>query len=78
MSEDENKELSHPSTRLIPPSSWNKFHPWPPLGGLRHLIFHADTNGFRIAIKRVGRRVLIDEKKFFEFVEEKNKTKKVL
>ena len=59
-------------TRLIPVTEWNKFQPWPPVGGLRHLIFNARTNGFDKVIRRVGRRILIDEKKFFEFVEEKN------
>ena len=40
----------------------------PPEGGLRHIIFHAETNGFAPAIKRVGRRVLIDSAKFWEIV----------
>jgi hypothetical protein len=42
------------------------------VGGLRHLIFNAETNGFAPAIKRVGRRVLIDEARFFEIVESQN------
>lgn len=57
-----------PEQRLIPVSSWSLHHAWPPLGGLRHLIFHASTNGFSAAIRRVGRRVLIDEKAFFDWV----------
>jgi len=59
-------------SRLVPVTDWNKHHPWPPVGGLRHIIFHADKNGFGPAIKRVGRRVLIDERKFFEIVEAQN------
>jgi hypothetical protein len=55
-------------TRLIPVPDWPNHHPWPPLGGLRHLIFHADSNGFRDAFVRVGRRVLVDEARFFEAV----------
>lgn len=66
------KETNADQTRLISCADWPKFHPWPPLGGLRYLIFHAKSNGFDKVIKRVGRRILIDEKKFFEFVEEKN------
>jgi hypothetical protein len=31
--------------------------------------FHAETNGFKTAFKRVGRRVLIDEAEFFACVE---------
>lgn len=59
------------STRLIPASDWPKQHAWPPIGGLRHLIFHAKNNGFEAVIRRVGRRVLIDEGAFFEWVEAK-------
>ena len=43
-----------------------------PVGGLRHLIFHAETNGFKSAFKRVGRRILVDEAAFFECVERQN------
>lgn len=55
--------------KLIPASRWNAFHPWPPIGGLRHLIFFAALNGFDKVVKRAGRRVLIDEAAFFEWVE---------
>ena len=65
-------EESHKPPRLIACADWNKHHAWPPPGGMRHLIFHEHTNGFSKVIKRVGRRVLIDEKKFFEYVEERN------
>jgi len=57
---------------LIPVSKWNQYHDWPPIGGLRHLIFHADKNGFKTAFKRVGRNVLIDESEFFACVERIN------
>ncbi len=60
------------SNRLIPVPDWNKFHAWPPQGGLRHLIFNAKSNGFATAFKKVGRRVLVDEAKFFECVERNN------
>lgn len=60
------------ATRLIPVPDWNDYHPWPPAGGMRHLIFHADSNGFTNAFKRVGRRVLVDETEFFRCVEAGN------
>ena len=56
--------------RFIPVTKWNEHHEWPPIGGLRHLIFHADSNGFSVAIKRAGRRVLINEAAFFEWLEQ--------
>ncbi len=62
-------------TRLIPPSKWNEEHPWPPIGGLRYLIFNAKSNGFDAVIRRVGRRVLIDESAFFAWIESKGVSK---
>lgn len=59
-------------TRLIPVTKWNEHHQWPPLGGLRHLIFHAEKNGFEKVLRRCGRRVLIDEAAFFIWVEEQD------
>jgi len=55
-------------SRLIPVSRWNQFHTWPPIGGLRHLIFNGDKNGFDAVIRRCGRRVLVDEAAFFDWV----------
>lgn len=59
-------------TRLIPLTKWSKYHSWPPNGGLRHLVFKEESNGFDKVIRRVGRRVLIDERAFFAWVESKN------
>jgi len=53
----------------VPATRWNDYYDWPPPGGLRHIIFHADQNGFASAIKRVGRRVLIDPEKFWQIVD---------
>lgn len=67
-----NNSFEQSISKLIPVTKWNEHFEWPPIGGLRHIIFHAETNGFAPAIKRVGRRVLIDPKKFWEIVEEQN------
>jgi hypothetical protein len=63
------------ATRLIPVNEWNQFHQWPPVGGLRHLIFNATRNGFNAVVRRVGRRVLIDETAFFEWVKKQSPAK---
>jgi hypothetical protein len=55
--------------RLIPVTRWKEFHPWPSDGGLRHLVFNAKTNGFDKVVRRVGRRVLIDEDAFFDYAD---------
>jgi hypothetical protein len=64
-----NNTLLNP-TKYIPIPQWNNHHEWPPQGGLRHLVFNADKNGFKKVIRRVGRRVLIDEAAFFQWVAE--------
>lgn len=61
-----------PKTRLIPVNQWPDHHPWPTVGGLRWMIFNAKSKGFDKVIRRVGRRVLIDEAAFFEWVEARN------
>jgi len=63
--------MSNLNSKLYPLTEWP--HPWPPIGGLRHLVFHSQTNGFAKVIRRVGRRVLIDEAAFFQWIEENNK-----
>lgn len=62
-------------TRLIPLVDWPKVHAWPPLGGLRHLVFYAEKTGFGKVIKKCAGRVLIDEAAFFAWVEENNANK---
>ena len=49
-------------------------HPAFPEGGLRHIIFHAETNGFNKCIRRIGKKVLINEKLFFECIDSQNTT----
>ncbi len=38
-------------------------------GGIRHLIFHADKNGFNKCIRRVGSKILIIEHAFLEYID---------
>jgi hypothetical protein len=61
--------------RLIPVSKWPNYHPWPSVGGLRHLIFHEKQNGFEKVVKRVGKNVLIHEEAFFLWVEKQQKAR---
>jgi hypothetical protein len=52
-------------------------HPAFTNGGLRSLIFNEESNGLAKAgaIVRIGRRVLIDEEKFFSWVKAQNSSK---
>ncbi len=49
-------------------------HPAFPEGGLRFRIFNADKNGMAEAgvIVRNGRRVLLNEERFFEWLDSQN------
>jgi len=53
---------------------FNEKHPAFPVGGLRDRIFHAKSNGLAQsgAIVRNGRRVLIREDKYFNWLESQN------
>ncbi len=44
-------------------------HPAFSEASLRYHIFHEKTNGLGIAIKRVGRKILIQEEAFFNWIE---------
>ena len=64
---------------LLTVRQFSRKHPSFPEGGLRYLIFHARPrrstrgdlpgNGLEMALVRVGRRVLIDEAKFFGWID---------
>lgn len=54
--------------RLIPLPRWNEYHQYPSIPALRNMVFNEKFNGASIWIKRVGKRILIDEKVFFEWV----------
>ncbi len=56
-------------SRYLTVNEWCKEKPWPPIGGLRHLIFHSETNGFKKVIRRCGRRILINEQEFIRWME---------
>jgi hypothetical protein len=55
------------SDRLIPLSSWENFHPWPPTGGMRHIRFWAEEKGATDCFVKKGGRVLVRERKFLEW-----------
>ena len=48
------------------------------LGGMRALIFNEETNGLSVsgAIVRIGRKILIHEQHFFNWIDSQNQTKK--
>jgi len=61
---------------LLTVSQFANKHPALTPSGLRSLIFHANSNGLTRAgaIVRIGRKVTIDETKFFAWVNAQNHT----
>jgi len=57
------------SDRFLTVRQWTEQYPWPPLGGVRHLVFNATHNGFDAVVRRVGRRVLLSENAMLAFIE---------
>lgn len=64
----------HQFSRLLPVKEWRNYHRWPTENALRHYIKRSHTNGFEAVIRRIGRRVLIDEQAFFHWVNAKGGT----
>lgn len=62
-------EFTVKNRRLIPITQWSESHSYPPLGQLRALVFNSKRNGFDQCIRRIGKRILIDERAFFEWVD---------
>ena len=65
--------LPNPPRTLLTVRQFAERHPFLSESGLRYQIFNAKTNGLEAAgaIVRLGRRVLIDEEKFFVWIESK-------
>jgi hypothetical protein len=68
-------EATAPERDYATVSQFAEKYPAFPLGGIRKLLFNARTNGLLAsgAIVKIGRRVLINEAKFFRWVEAQNK-----
>lgn len=67
--------MSKTQNRYIPVTNWEEHHSWPSTAGFRHLIFNRKTNGLDkfSVIKKVGKRVLVDEAAFFDWIANQSK-----
>ncbi len=59
---------------LLTIKQFSKKYPAFPEGGIRHRIFHAESNGLAKSgtIIRNGRRILINEERWFAWLESQN------
>jgi len=42
------------------------------IGGVRMLLFNADTNGFKRCVRRVGKKIFIDVAEYYRWQDEIN------
>lgn len=66
-----NTATTHPTSRIIPLSEWDNYHPYPTVPALRQYYFKRQTNGFDSVVVHGGNnggRILIDEAKFFDWL----------
>lgn len=67
----EEEKLSE-ARNLLTVRQFSQKHPAFPEGGLRYNIFHAKNNGFSQCIRRIGRKVLLDEAEVFRWIDNQN------
>ena len=60
------------SRRLVTVRQFCQQHTAFSVGGIRWLLFHRNQNGLERAVRKVGRRVLIDIDQFFLWIEGQN------
>lgn len=71
---DTNATTTAPA-RLMTVAQFAEAHPAFTVGALRNLLFFRETNGLDMAVRRVGRRLLIVEAAFFDWIEQTNPKK---
>ncbi len=54
---------------ILTPKQLTQKYPAFTEGGIRHLIFYAEKNGFNKCIRRVGAKILIIENIFLEYID---------
>lgn len=59
--------------KLIPLAKWNEYHADPTVSALRNLWNRRDENGFANVVEHRGTRLLINERKYFEWKNLKEK-----
>ena len=55
--------------RLLTVAQFCEAHPWAHPGGVRAWLFNRRTNGFDSCIRRIGRKILLDETAVFAWVD---------
>ena len=69
----QSKEAKAQQNRFIPLIKWP--HDWPTLGALRHLAKNRHKRGLDKVFIKVGKRVVINEQAFFEWIKAHSKNR---
>lgn len=64
-----NAPMGPPS--LLSVSQFCNKHEWATPGGIRHLLFNRETNGFHRCVVRLGRKILLNEEAVFAWLQER-------
>lgn len=69
----ERDEIASGPARLLTVSQFVEKHSWATKGGLRALLFNRKKNGLDAAVVRLGRKLLLDEEQFFQWLESRGR-----
>lgn len=69
---DKKSSINGIERTLLTVRQFSAKHPAFTEGSLRFNIFHADKNGFQACIRRIGRKILLDESEFFRWIDSQN------
>ena len=67
-----NNEMTVAPNRLLTVRQFSEAHPAFTVGSLRHFLFFRESNGLDVAVRRVGRKLLLSERDFFAWIEATN------
>lgn len=69
---DSEVENQNEGERFYTIKEFCKKHSWPTEHSIRWMMFNAEQNGFDKVVRRVGRRILIKENEFYNWVNSKS------
>ncbi len=55
--------------RLLSVTQFCERYEWATVGGIRHLLFNRETNGFNKCVVRLGRKILLNEEAVFAWLQ---------
>lgn len=69
MLKQEKHMTDNPTKNFLTPNQLAEKYPAFPIGGIRWNLFHAEKNGLAKCVRRIGRKVLIEENLFLNWVD---------